>query len=214
MTVMWGTIKTRDEGLMKCEGRGTTVRCRSLGRGTQHQALPFRPSSLVPRSFRPRGFSLLEILIALAVLALALTGILSYFGGAQTMVRQAEALTTATMLGRSRMAEVVLDLEKRMAAGKFPDSDEHTEGKFEGRYEPYAWAVDIKRVKIPVGAASAGADAAGATGQPANAGGNIMSMFMQQLKLDEAVREVTLKITWKLREHERNFTVTTHVVKL
>lgn len=150
------------------------------------------------------GFSLLEVMIALTIMAMGLTGILTFFGSSQGAIRQADALTVATMLARQKMAEVVLDLEKRTAEGKFPEDSEDEEGQFEGRYENYAWKYVVKKVAMPM--PSGGGEEGGAA--------NPMQMFMQQLKLDEAIREVTLTVSWTVRDRERSFSVTTHLVKL
>ncbi|MBI2343232.1 MAG: prepilin-type N-terminal cleavage/methylation domain-containing protein [Deltaproteobacteria bacterium] len=146
------------------------------------------------------GFSLLEILMALMILSIGLTGLMTYFASSQARTRQSDALTVATMLARQKMGEVMLDLEKRGAEGKFPDEEE-AEGQFEGRYALYAWKTRIRKVEIPMPRGEEGAE-------------NPVQLLMQQLKLDEAVRELTLTIHWKVRNRERAFQVTTHVVKL
>lgn len=150
------------------------------------------------------GFSLLEVMIALTIMAMGLTGILTFFGSSQGAIRQADALTVATMLARQKMAEVVLDLEKRTTEGKFPEDSEDEDGHFEGRHENYAWKYVVKKVAMPM--PSGGGEEGGAA--------NPMQMFMQQLKLDEAIREVTLTVSWTVRDRERSFSVTTHLVKL
>lgn len=162
-----------------------------------------------------RGFSLLEILIALMILSMGLTGVLTFFGMSQARARQAEAMTTATMLARQKMADLLLDLEKRSSEGRFPaDDEEKTEPCAES--EPgYECTVRIRKVEIPlppVGDAGKG-EGGKAAAQTAGLMGTFQ-MFLQQLKLEESVREVKLTIKWTVRKRERSFTVTTHVVKL
>ena len=69
---------------------------------------------------RPRsgesGFTLLEVLVAFAVLAVLVVPILQVFGGGLGTTESARAYTTAALLARSKLAEVgVLEMlsEKR-----------------------------------------------------------------------------------------------------
>lgn len=151
---------------------------------------------------KARGFSLLEILFALMILSMGLTGVLTFFGTSQNRSRQAEALTIGTMLARQKMAEVVLDLQSRAAKGEFPGTDESEDGAFEGRFERYRWAITIRKIELPL------------PPMPEGAEGNPLQIFMKFLKLDEAVREVKLNVLWTVRDRERSISVTTHLVKL
>lgn len=157
------------------------------------------------RQSSERGFSLLEILIAIAVLSISLTGILTFFGSSQQRTRQADAMTIANMLARQKMAEIILSLEGDLEKGIFPQTTKTDSGKFEGRFENYRWESEVKKVELPLPPGGGGDDSGGA---------NPMMLFVKQLGLDEAIREVSLKIFWKVRDRETNFSVTTHLVKL
>jgi general secretion pathway protein I len=73
---------------------------------------------------RPRGFTLLEVMVAVAILGLALTVILSAQAGLYTSSGYAQRLSVATGLARCRMSE----LEERLMKLGFPYSDETDEG--------------------------------------------------------------------------------------
>lgn len=163
---------------------------------------------------RARGFTLLEILIAMVVLSLGLTGVLMFYGVSQTRAQQAEMLTTATMLARNKMAELLLDLEKRSQIGKFPEEEESSGTFDEPAFTGFRWRVQIRKIEIPLPPADAAKGGGDGKSNPAAAAQGPMQLIMQQLKLDEAVREVTLTMTWNVRQKERSFKLTTHVVKL
>ena len=58
------------------------------------------------RSSPESGFTLLEVLVAFAVLAVMIVPILQVFGGGLGTTETARAYTTATLLARSKLAEV------------------------------------------------------------------------------------------------------------
>ena len=55
---------------------------------------------------RIRGFSLLEVMVAIAILGISLTVILSAQGGLAASNRSAEAMGVASNLARCKMTEV------------------------------------------------------------------------------------------------------------
>lgn len=152
---------------------------------------------------KSQGFSLLEILLALGIMAAAVTGILGLFGSGQAMGRRAETVSVATMLARQKMAEVTLDLEKQMREGKLPQDTEHAEGAFDPPFERFRWAKEIRKVELPIPRIQEGKV-------------DLMQAFLQTIskQIAEAVREVKLTISWTARETERTLVVTTHVVNL
>ncbi len=73
---------------------------------------------------RARGFSLLEVLVALAILGLGLTTILSSQAGLFSTSRRGANLTMGVNLGRCKMSE----LEVRLQRDGYPLIDEKDEG--------------------------------------------------------------------------------------
>lgn len=159
------------------------------------------------------GFSLLEVVFALAMLGILMGGVLSFYSSSQARLRQADRVTVATMLARNAIAEAVLDLEKRVAEGKFPESDEAKEEPCPEPYDEYLCGVNIRKVEVPLPPEGAGGGEGG-EGAAAGAGGNVMQVLMKQLKLDELVREVKVSVKWSVRGREQSVDVTTHMVKL
>lgn len=97
------------------------------------------------------GFTLLEVLIAFAILAVMLVPILQVFGGGLGTTETARGYTTATLLARSKLAEAGRDA---------PLSEGITEGRFE--QNGYRWKTSIVRdeseVIEPEAEAAAGKD--------------------------------------------------------
>ena len=110
---------------------------------------------------RHRGFSLIEITIALSILVLALSILVENQGFAAFMTRDAEKIRIATMLAEEKMIEAQLQLE--LEGWKTSDIDE--EGDFDdlGReefrgsgsnldlddeFEDYKWAYTIRKIEM------------------------------------------------------------------
>ena len=147
------------------------------------------------------GFTLLEIMVAVAILSISLVALLSFQGNTMLTSGRAEKITEATMLARLRMSEIELDLDKQMKKGEFPD-EKTEEGNFENPFAAYKWKMSIRRVNLP----------APVTGQE----GSIEAMVGRQLseEIAKTVREVRLEILWEEMGAEQSIDVVTHIVKL
>ena len=88
---------------------------------------------------RCRGFSLLEVLVAFAILALALGVLLQIFANSLRAVSSSEEYTHATLLAESKLATVGREI---------PLEEGETEGEFDDKYrwrvniQPYQWEED------------------------------------------------------------------------
>jgi len=92
-----------------------------------------------------RGFTLLEVMISLAILAIALVAISGLNGGAVTMHAYGRRATEATLLLRGKMLDVEDDLQKN----GFSDFDDEKHGDFtDDGAPPYAWSAEILRPDV------------------------------------------------------------------
>lgn len=93
-----------------------------------------------------RGFTLLEVLISLAILASALTVLLGTMANSGQQAVFSNELTTASMLARSKM----IDLEYELMAEGFSEGGQRFKGTFrdEGR-EDITWEAVVNPVEIP-----------------------------------------------------------------
>jgi general secretion pathway protein I len=97
---------------------------------------------------RPRGFTLLEVMVALAVLALALTATSDVVGGALRNHVRARQVEVATMLARGRLAEA----EAKNEEEGFRDFDQRETGTFEEEGHPeVTWTLETIRPQIELG---------------------------------------------------------------
>ncbi len=84
-------------------------------------SIVYRPSSIV----RDEGFTLLEILVALAILGIALTLVLELFAGGLRLLGRSEESLRAAQLAAQKMEEVLMRQEavtgERVEQGVFPD---------------------------------------------------------------------------------------------
>lgn len=100
---------------------------------------------------RRRGFTLLEVLVAVSILGLGLTVILSSQMGLFTSAQRAENLTLAVNLARCRMSETEMELLKN----GYPLIDQSDEGNCceEEERGNFSCSWKIERVELPEGSA-------------------------------------------------------------
>jgi len=91
------------------------------------------------RAVSPKGFTLLEVLVALAILSATLIMAFQVTSGAIAAAERSEAWTTASLLGEEKLRETT---------EPFPEVQE-TEGTFPDPYEEYAWKISVKQALHP-----------------------------------------------------------------
>lgn len=166
-----------------------------------------------------RGFTLVEVMLAMAILAGVLTGLTLTVTRAVRVANHARLMTTATFLCRQKLVE----LEDKFIVEGFTDEagtkEEHGEYK-EDEFKRYAWSRTVERIHLPevsdiqaaatkliqdkqqigssgaAGAASSAASSA-AGGAGANLGSNIGGMIgpVKEM-LEQGIRRVTVRISW------------------
>jgi prepilin-type N-terminal cleavage/methylation domain-containing protein len=148
------------------------------------------------------GFTLLEVLIALGLLAVSLGGLSIRQQYIAQSLTETEKLTIATMLARKKMTETEIEFR----GISFSEIKKKEEGEFEG-YPGFSWEriVDDFEIKIPF---SPGEDSSG----------ELLSTETLVSKLSEIVSkhvlEVKLKIYYQILGKNREIEVVTHIVDL
>ena len=150
------------------------------------------------------GFSLLEVMIAVAILAVSLLAIFSLESTSLMGSARAQKISTATELAREKMARILIDLDAGMVKGEFPDEKEESGTFEEEKFPDYSWKVSVKKVDIPAPPAKEGGS---------DVMGQIFDMVSKQLS--ESSREVKLTVSFtEFDEEEVGIVLTTHIVKM
>lgn len=148
---------------------------------------------------RAAGFSLLEVVIAMGILAVSLSALLAVNASNLDSTARARDITVASLLARSKM----IDLERELMDEGFPEGDTSDEGNFadEGRPE-IKWKASITRVEITLDGLSglcegftdesSGSD--GGCEQALSSFGLPAEGFMSEVS--NSVRLVELTLTW------------------
>jgi general secretion pathway protein I len=178
-----------------------------------------------------RAFTLLEVMVALAILAGALMALSDVVGGALRNHVRAQQLEVATLLARGKMVA----LEEGFERTGFRDFDETEEGTFEEEGHPdVRWKAEVVKPEVDLSAAkilemltgtedlsqlipgAAGEDGTTVLDPRAGALSAIvqtqLTAFGEQVK--KGVREVRLTVSWGDGPAEQSFTVVTHLVVL
>jgi prepilin-type N-terminal cleavage/methylation domain-containing protein len=154
------------------------------------------------------GFTLLEIMVAVAILASTLVVLLSIVTNNVRSTNHAKMTTAATFLARTKMVQIedqILDLG-------FTDNDESKSGTFRDLGFPqFRFDTLIERIELPSDLAQKARDQS--TTQTKDSKdpmsmmtgfmGGMMSSFIDpvRLGLQESVRKVTVRVLWD--EHGR-----------
>jgi general secretion pathway protein I len=171
-----------------------------------------------------RGFSLLEVMVAIAIMAISLVVIVRITSSNVRAAAHARLVTTATFLARSKLAA----LEDDIITLGFTDSDQEDAGDFGDEGQPkYRWESLIERVELPTDVAAQAQEAAGQKAQEAQTGpstnpmaamsgmlGGFMSSLIEPVRigLQESVRRVTVKVKWdEIGREEQSFEVVTYM---
>ena len=173
-----------------------------------------------------RGFTLLEVMVALAVLAGALLVVSEVVGGALRNHARAQRLGVATLLARGKMNALQAWYERK----GFRDFDEEDEGSFEEEGHPeIRWRVDVRKPTLAAGPEAVLASLTGgkkleeflpspkdapqlAPFQAILAGVIQVQLTRISEQLKRTAREVRLTVSWQDGAARESFDVVTELV--
>ncbi|MBI4043171.1 MAG: type II secretion system protein [Deltaproteobacteria bacterium] len=153
------------------------------------------------------GFTLIEIMIALGILALSLGAIFTSQSNAIRTSFRTEQLNTALFLAQMKMEETLLEQSgQEVASG--PDQT----GSFEEPYETYKWKVSIQDFSYDLSFLGQQA----VQGGEQTEGGQSQALTAILPKITEAigraVKEITVTVSWPAGEGEKSYSVTSHLL--
>ena len=152
---------------------------------------------------RASGFTLLEIMVALAILSLTLVILLGIVTNNVRATNHAKMTTAATFLARGKM----VDIEDEILYDGFSTDSESDSGTFKDQsYPQFRWESNIERIELPTDMAQKTKDQATDKTQEAKDPmslmtgflGGMMSAFIEPIRigLEESVRRVTVRVSW------------------
>ena len=86
---------------------------------------------------RCSGFTLLEVMLAMAIIGIALTAVLGSQSHSVSLAGEAKFSTTAALLARTKLAEIEI---------KRPDDLTEDSGNFEDGFSDYYWEISVNDV--------------------------------------------------------------------
>ena len=166
-----------------------------------------------------RAFSLLEMMVAIAILSLGLVLLLQVQARSIQLAQQAREMTIATQLARAKLYDCEQDLLKK----GFSVGDYDEEGQFDDEQMPgFFWECHAYRPDMPIAdatdiSAAAAGDAAGAGDAAEGQADPMMGMLAPVLSqmsgvMGDSIRELHVIIRWGVGEDMQEMTVTSHVI--
>jgi general secretion pathway protein I len=162
-----------------------------------------------------RGFTLLEVMVAVAILAIAFSAIFGGFAGAIATNTYVKRVTIATMLARLKMTEI----ETKLMKEGFGEIEESEQGDFEEEgFRDFKYDIKIEEIELPsltevetligeeltsssIKDSEESEDSSLREAIEKQGGVHALSGLMPMIGevLKEAVRKVTVEVKWKQR---------------
>jgi general secretion pathway protein I len=155
------------------------------------------------------GFTLLEVVIAMAIMTIAFSSILAVEGGSIRASVRAKRMNIVSMLIKNQM----VDAEYKIEGKTFDEVPKEESGTFPDPFQDFRWKRTIKELKFPNIAAGIGAQPGQGGGGGESQMGETISRLMTNF-LSKAIRELTVTITWKQGTTDQSYSISTYWVNL
>jgi len=162
------------------------------------------------------GFTLLEVMIAIGILAIGIGAILIAENNSLDVTLRAKRMTTVAMLAKNQMIEAEREIEGK----SFTEVKDEASGTFDAPYADYQWERKIKEITFPniMNPSSASGnpeDAAKDSGGVQVTDPNVERVVKLATQyLSKASREITVTISWVEKKQDQHFSVSQYWVDL
>lgn len=152
------------------------------------------------------GFTLLEVMIAVGIIAIGIGAILVAENNSLDVTARAKRMGTVAMLAKNALIQAEREIEGKT----FDETKKESSGTFDPPFADYKWERKIKEITFPniMDSAQSGENKEGA--DP-----NVERVVKIATKyLSKASREITIKITWIEKKEVQEFNVSQYWVDL
>ncbi len=163
------------------------------------------------------GFTLLEVMIAMAIMLVAFSSILMVQSNGLQSSARAREINTVSMLMKQQLLETEFAIENKT----FDEVKKEDAGQFKEPFQEYSWKREVKEIKFPnlTSLANAGGDAsasAGSSSSDSNAQGGVAEQMSRLVTnfLSKALREVQVSVTWKRNNSNQKISISMYWVDL
>ena len=148
------------------------------------------------------GFTLIEVLIAMMILAGALIALSASWNGSVMAYRKGRQLNVITRLLQKQATEMELRFKNESIA-----TDQELEGDFGRDYPNLSWKTEIKGLQFPdlapllIGDSQDGVD-------------QITLTVIRQMstQLSQAIKEMKVSVLWKREDRVATYSITTYLI--
>lgn len=152
---------------------------------------------------REKGFSLIEVLIAIVILAGSIVTVSLSWSGNLMRLRKSKLKTEVAFLLERKVSEVLMQYE----GGSLDEIPEEESGDFGKGFSKYSWEMTSKEFEMP--------DMKAATiAKMGDSNSELLGIMMEQMQefFSKSIKEVTVSIIADVNKKELRYSVTTYVV--
>ena len=154
-----------------------------------------------------KGFTLIEVMIAIGVLAIGFGAILVAENNSLDVTIRAKRMTTVATLAKN----AIIQAERELVGKTFLEVKKESSGQFEAPYADYHWERKIKEITFPNILSDNKEKKDEATVSDANVE-KIVKIATNYLS--KSSREITITINWKEKGENQSFSVSQYWVDL
>jgi prepilin-type N-terminal cleavage/methylation domain-containing protein len=151
------------------------------------------------------GFTLLEVMIAVGIIAIGIGAILVAQNNSLDVTVRAKRMTTVAMLAKNALIQAEREIEGKT----FDETKKEAGGTFDSPYADYKWERKINEITFPNIMEQASAEQKEAMDQNTERVVKLATKY-----LSKASREIVITIKWIEKKEEQKFVVSQYWVDL